>query len=392
MFDVHAVQESISRFGFDGWLFSEFRGGNLLARRILRMSDREMGSRRVFYFVPSSGEPVKLVHKIESGALDHLPGEKRIYLRWQTLERELGRILEGGGRIAMEYSPRNAIPYIARVDAGTVELVRSFNVEVCSSGDLVQQFEAVWSEDQWQLHLEAEKINLEAFELAFGLISERASAGKPATETEVQAAIVRHFLVNDLLTDHPPIVAGGPHSGNPHFAPEPSTDRELGVGEFVLIDLWSKRNRPGAVFSDITKNAYVGSRIPTGIAKVFKIVAEARDAGIALVRDGVKKGCELRGCDVDDAVRSVIKKAGYGEQFIHRTGHSIGEETHGNGANIDNLETRDERLLLPRTCFSIEPGIYLEEFGIRCEVDVFLGADGTVHVTGGVQTEVEPLL
>jgi Xaa-Pro aminopeptidase len=391
-FDLQAVQQAICDFGFDGWLLYDFRGSNLLARRVLGFADSQHGSRRWFYFVPARGTPHKLVHRIESGALDHLPGQKRVYLRWQELEEGVHALVAGTNRIAMEYSPRNGNPYVARVDAGVVELVRSFGSEVLSSGDLVQLFEATWEDEQWQMHLEAARVTDAAYGVAWKLIAERTRGGGSVLETEVQQAILDHFAANQLTTYSPPIVAANAHSGDPHFETTRENDAPIRAGDFVLIDLWGKLDRPGAVYSDLTRVGFVGREVPEKYEKIFRIVAAARDAAIALVRQRFSEGAPVRGWEVDQAARDVIDHAGYGQYFIHRTGHSIGQETHGNGANMDNLETREERLLLRRTCFSIEPGIYLPEFGIRSEVNVFIDAAGAVHVTGGeLQRSVLPL-
>jgi Xaa-Pro aminopeptidase len=394
MFDLDAVQRALRELGFDGWLLYDFRGNNVLARRVLQLDESAIGTRRLYYFVPASGEPRKLVHRIESGALDHLPGSKQVYLRWQELETELAGLVQGIRRLAMEYSPRNANPYVSRADAGTVELVRSCGVEVLSSGDLIQMFEATWDEDQWRMHQEAERHTTSAFDRAFGNIAEAIRERGSVGETDVQQAILDHFRDHHLTTYHPPIVAVGPHSGDPHYetgANDAST--QIREGDFVLIDLWAKLDRPRAVYSDLTRVGFAGKMVPKRYEEIFQIVARGRDAAIARVRDAFAANRVLRGWEVDQAARDVIDQAGYGQYFVHRTGHSIGQETHGNGANMDNLETHEERRVLRRTCFSIEPGIYLPEFGVRSEINVFIDTAGQVHVTGGpLQTHVLPIL
>lgn len=393
MFDLASVQEAIRSQNLDGWLLYDFRGLNVLARRVLGVSADAILSRRWFYYVPASGEPRKLLHRIEPHALAELPGQKQLYLRWQELEASVKEILAGAGTVAMEYVPRNANPYVSRVDAGTVELVRSCGVEVVSSGDLVQLFEACWDDEQWASHLEAARHTATAFTAAFAFITQRVRQHGSVRETEVQQRILDHFAQHRLVTDHPPICAVGPHSGDPHYAPGPGSDAAIREGDFVLIDLWAKCDRPRAVYSDLTWTAFVGKEAPARQREIFKIVAQARDAAILRVQQAFAAGTPLQGWQVDRAARDVIDSAGYGEYFCHRTGHSIGQETHGNGANMDGLETKEERRVLPRTCFSIEPGIYLPEFGIRSEVNVFIDAAGKVHVTGPrPQTEIVPLL
>jgi Xaa-Pro aminopeptidase len=393
MFDLPAVQAALQELGVDGWLLYDFRGLNVLARRVVGLPTEAMLSRRWFYFVPARGNPRKLVHRIEPRALDALPGTASAYLRWQELEDGVRSLVTGSRRVAMEYVPRNANPYVSRVDAGTVELVRSFGVEIVPSGDLIQRFEACWDDEQWQMHLEAARHTRSAYDAAFKLIAERARAGKPAMETEVQRCILDHFARHAMVCDHPPIVGVGPHSGDPHFETCAATDVPVAPGTFVLIDLWAKLDKPRSVYSDLTWTGFVGTEVPDKYTNIFRIVARARDAGIDRVRTAFAKGEPLQGWQVDRATRDVIEQAGYGADFCHRTGHSIGQETHGNGANMDDLETHDERRVLPRTCFSVEPGIYLPEFGVRSEVNVFVDAGTQVHVTGGTpQTEVVPIL
>jgi Xaa-Pro dipeptidase len=393
MFDLASVQSAVREAGADGWLLYDFRGLNVLARRVLAIPTEGHLTRRWFYFIPASGEPRKLVHRIEPHALDHLPGSATTYLKWQELEAGVAALVAGRKRIAMEYVPRNANPYVSRVDAGTVELVRSNGVEIVPSGDLVQQYEACWDDEQWAMHLEAARHTKSAYDVAFRFLADRIRGGGTARETEVQQVIMKHFEQNKLITDHPPIVGAGPHSGDPHYAPGPGSDSVIGAGDFVLIDLWAKLDKDRAVYSDLTWTCFLGATVPDKYENIFQIVARGRDAAIDRVRKAYASNEPLRGWQVDRAARDVIEQAGYGEAFCHRTGHSIGQETHGNGANMDDLETRDERRVLPRTCFSVEPGIYLPEFGVRSEVNVFVDANRKVHVTGPEpQTRVVPLL
>lgn len=393
MFDLNALQAALREFGFDAWLLCDFRGSNMLARRVLDMESRPVTTRRWYYMIPAEGEPIRLVHRIETGALDHLPGRKSIYLRWSERDDLLGAALAGKSRVAMEYSPRNANPYIARVDAGTVELVRSFGADVVPSGDLIQRFEATWGDDQWDLHRRAERVTTSAYDLVWSHIAQKVRAGEPVSEYSVQQLIMGHFRANGVTTASEPHIAVGPHSGDPHFDTSAEHDTPIRAGDFVLVDLWAKADSDRGVYSDLTRVGYVGESVPAAYTKVFAVVAEARDAAIDLIRGAFAAGRALQGYEVDDAARAVIERAGYGDAFIHRTGHSIGREVHGNGANMDNLETHEERLVMRRTCFSIEPGIYLPEFGVRSEVNVYIDGDGNVHPTGGpLQREVVPIL
>lgn len=393
MFDLSATQAALREFGFDGWLLHDFRGSNLLARRILDLDGKPTTSRRFYYFIPADGEPTKLVHRIETSALDSLPGKKSIYLRWQELEASIAGLVKGCRRLAMEYSPRNNIPYISRTDAGTMEVVRGAGGEVVSSGDLIQRFEATWDDDQWAMHREAERHTTSAYDLAWGFIAEKVRGGGGTSEYEVQSLIMDHFRSHGMTTYSPPIVGVGPHSGDPHFETTQERDTPIREGDYVLIDLWAKMDRPRSVYSDLTRVGFVGETVPAKYEEVFAIVAKARDAAIATVKDAYAAGRPLQGWEVDRACRDVIEATKYGPNFVHRTGHNIGQEVHGNGANMDDLETREERLVMRRTCFSVEPGIYLDEFGVRSEVNVFVDADGAVHVTGGpVQQCVVPIL
>ncbi len=390
MFDLSAIQAAVSGAELDGWLLCDFRGNNPLARRVVGIPDDAHATRRWFYYVPASGVPRKLAHAIEPGRLDHLPGDTTLYRRWQELEAGVGKLLDGATRVAMEYSPRNANPYVSRVDAGGVELVRSFGAEVVSSGDIIQEFEATWTDEQWALHREAERHTTAAYDVAWKFIADEIRAKGRTSEVAVQDRIMAHFAANGLVTDHPPIVGANAHSADPHFAPSRATDTPIKPGDFVLIDLWAKMDRPGGVYSDLTRVGYVGDAVPEKYVQVFNVVAAARDAAIGRVKAAFAANEPLMGWQVDEACREVIEKAGYGDAFVHRTGHNIGTETHGNGAHMDGFETRDDRRVIRRTCFSVEPGIYLPgEFGARSEVNVFVDVDGHVHVTGGpVQAEI----
>ena len=393
MLDPSPIQDALREFGIDGWLLYDFRGSNVLARRVLGLDDQPAGSRRWACLVPAEGEPRKLVHRIETGALDGVPGSTSVYLAWQEFEAGLKSLVDGLETVAMEYAARGGNPYVSRVDAGTVELVREAGVEIVSSGDLVQRFEATWTPDQWAMHKAAEQVTTAAFGVAWAAIATAVRERGSVEELEIRQVILDHFDANNLVTYHPPIVAVGPHAGNPHYETGTGDVTAIGEGDLVLIDQWGKLDQPNSVYSDLTRMGFVGSEVPERFAEVFGVVAAARDAAIALVTEAFAEDRLLEGWEVDQAAREVIDRAGYGEAYIHRTGHSIGQETHGNGANMDNLETHELRRVMRGTCFSIEPGIYLPEFGIRSEVNVFVDADGTVHVTGGpVQEAIVPVL
>lgn len=388
---LSAIQALLAERNIDGWLFCDFRRSNPIAYQVLGLSS-EIVTRRWYYFIPARGEPRGLVSALEPHVLDALPGEKRIYRTWQEREALLAALLEGARRIAVEYSPRNAIPYVSRVDAGTVELLRSFSKEIVSSADLVQHTVARWSDAQLQSHLAASEAIMREKDRAFAFIAAELRAGREPTDYAVQQRMWEGFRAAGLVADHPPIVATNANASSPHYAPSAATATPIRRGDLVLIDFWAKLDTPDATYADHTWMAYAGDSVPERFAAIFAIVAQARDAAIALVRDRFATGAPLRGYEVDDAARAVIEAAGYGAWFVHRTGHNIGSEVHGDGAHMDDYETRDERLVLTRTCFSIEPGIYLLEFGVRSEVNVYVGDDGALTITGGLQQEIVPLL
>ena len=386
---IPAVQQALKKDGLDGWLLYDFHGSNPIATRLTDLAaSNKMATRRWYYLVPAEGSPRGLVHAIERHNLDGLPGEKRPYAGREQLASGLKELLHGMKRVAMEYSPGNAIPYVSRVDAGTVEAVRQLGVDVVSSGDLVQRFEAVWSDEALTTHRAASERLYRIKDRAFQLLSER--AGRGLTEFDLQQAMVGWFSDEGLVTDSPPCVAAQENSGNPHYQPTNAVTRSIGANELVLLDLWGKLKAPGAVFADITWMGFTGSAVPDKYARVFAAARDGRNAGVEAVKRAVGEGRELRGYEVDRATRDVIDRAGYGAQFIHRTGHSLGQEVHGNGAHMDDYETHDERRLIAGTGFTIEPGIYSQEFGVRTEVNMFVG-EGTAEVTGPMQTEIAPL-
>jgi len=393
LLDVAAIQKALAEQNLDGWLFYFFHNNDPLAPRILKLSYDHFCSRRWFYFIPRQGAPKKLVHRIEMDALDRLPGERVVYLGWRELEQNLELMLAGARSVAMQYSPRDAVPYISRVDAGTVELVESCGPKVVSSGDLVQLFEARWNAAQLATHLEAvEALRKIVFE-GFAEIRRCIQNQESVNEFQIQQFIVSAYARYGMTSNSPPIVAVNEHSGSPHYQPTRNSYSEIHKGDFILFDIWAKKQSPSdAIYGDITWTGYVGSEVPDKYKEIFDIVAGARDAALAFVTDSIVGGKAIRGAEVDDVSRRYITERGYGPQFVHRTGHSIGTEVHANGANIDNLETRDERRLIPRTGFSIEPGIYLPEFGVRSEIDVYVD-ESEVQVGGQpIQREVVPIL
>jgi Xaa-Pro dipeptidase len=383
---VPAVQRALAADDLDGWLLYDFHGLNPIARRLAGVDGRHV-TRRWFYLIPRDDEPVRLVHAIESAVLDDVPGVIRTYAGRRDLERNLAALLTGLRRVAMEYSPAGAIPYVSRVDAGTIELVRAAGVDVVSSGDLVGRFEAAWDEAAISAHRGASDMLYRIKDRTLAWIGERLRSGAPCRELEVQAQMKAWFAEEGLVTDAGPVVAFGEHSGDPHYEPTGTTSRLLGPDEIVLLDLWGKFDRPDAVYADITWTAVSGT--PTEeMSKVFTAVAAARDAAIDLVASRIEAGQPVYGWEVDRAARNVIGAAGYGDRFVHRTGHSLGVDVHGNGVHMDDYETHDDRRLLSGTGFTVEPGIYLPAFGIRSEVNVVVG-NRDVSVTGARQRVLE---
>jgi Xaa-Pro aminopeptidase len=390
MIDVAEIQRAIGQMGAAGWLLCDFHNRDHLAYRILGLDVHKMTSRRWFYYIPAEGEPVRLAHRVERSKLDSLPGKKILYHTWADLHARLKEILGRPKTIAMQYSPLNNIPYVSLVDGGTVDLIRSFGHEIVASADLVQKFEAIIDETGYQSHLKACDIIQGIKNEAFEEIGRALAEGRRLTEYELMRFILRRFDEQGIEPgEGVPIVGINDHPANPHFEPTAEGSYEFKKGDMVLIDLWGKLKEPGSIFYDITWCGYIGQDPPQKYVEIFNVVRDARKAAVDFVRAKFTNGEPCFGWEVDDACRGVVKAAGYGEYFVHRTGHSIGEEVHGNGVNIDNLETKDERQLVPGICFSIEPGIYLDgEMAARSEIDCFITLGGEVVVAGDQQEEL----
>jgi Xaa-Pro aminopeptidase len=388
--ELDRIQSTLRENGLDGWLFYDHHRRDPIAYRVLKINP-PMCTRRWFYLIPAEGDPSKLIHRVERHNLDGLPGLEVEYSTWKEQHEGLKKILNGKKRIAMQYSPLNNIPYVGLVDAGTIELVRGLGVEVISSADLVQLFEARWSPDALASHLEAGKVVHAAVRAGFAAIRDAVRSGKRINEYDVQQEMRRIFDAGGVIMDEGPVAAVNRNSAKPHYMPERENSSSIGADDFVLLDVWGKMNKPGAVYFDITWTGFVGVEVPRRYVDVFEIVKEARDAAVNFVQAAMTSGRTIHGYEVDDVAREVITRRGYGPNFVHRTGHSIGEDVHANGANIDNFETRDTRPIIPGICFSIEPGIYLEEFGVRSEVNMFV-EETNARVTGEVQAAIVPIL
>ena len=391
---VAAIQRALQEMdGLDGWLFYDFRGCDPLAYRVLLLDPERHVTRRWYYWIPATGEPVKLLHRIEPHVLDELPGQAQLYVSWQQQRALLSSLLQDRRRIAMQYSPLNAVPYLARVDAGTIDLIRSFGLDVVTSADLVQRFEAVWTDRQLESHRFATEALRRIVDEAFAHVSSSIVKGRELTEYGLQQFILARIHDAGMTTSSAPIAAVDAHSADPHYGPVESNSAPITRENLLLIDLWAKQTEPGSVYGDITWTGYTGKLVPAKQRMIFDHVRRGRDAALSFVREQIASGHFPFGWEVDDACRNVIQDAGYGDFFVHRTGHSIGEEVHGNGANIDNLETQDGRRLMARTCFSIEPGIYLPgEFGVRSELDVYVSEREALVYGQPLQTDIVPIL
>jgi Xaa-Pro dipeptidase len=381
------IQAALRDEKLDGWLFFDHHRRDPLAYRVLQFTPGSMVSRRWYYFVPATGEPRGMVHKIEFETLKELPGVPLRYAGWGEMVEGLGTLIGGAKKIAMQYSPECRIPYVAMVDAGTVELVRGLGVEVLSSANLVQHFEARWSREQLEMHFEAGRRVDRVRAQAFQRIGEKQRAGERVSEWDIQQFIAARFHEQGVFLDHGPDIAVNANASNPHYNPTHDACSEIKRGDHVLMDMWGKLDQPDSVYYDITWMGFCGTQPPSAFENIFGIVKGARDAAIARVKKAVAAKEDLRGFQVDDAAREHIRAAGYDEYFFHRTGHSIGGDVHGTGANMDNLETHDERRVIPWTCFSIEPGIYLPEFGVRSEINMFVEESGA-RVTGEMQEKI----
>ena len=387
--DLNAIQALLREERIDGWLFCDFRNRDFLGYKVLGLNFDKMNTRRWFYYVPARGNPKKLVSAVEKHKLDALPGTTVVYLSWEQLHAALRKALGSRKTLAMQYSPKNNVPYISIVDAGTIELIKGLGHKVVSSADLLQTFVSVIPEEGYRTHKQAaaimDRIRAEAFEAVRTAIL----SGTEVTEYGIQQLIMRRFNEENLTTYDPPMVGTNEHPADPHFDLTAELSRPIKKGDTLLIDMWAKLNIPGAVYYDITWVGCVGAVPPPRYRKIWTVVRDARDAAVTFVQDRFAKGKACYGWEVDDVCRGVVTKAGFGKQFVHRTGHSITEETHGNGVNIDNLETKDERRLLPGCCFSIEPGIYLEgAMAVRTEINMFIRHDGVAEVTGEVQRDL----
>ncbi len=388
--DIAGIQKDLKAAKVDGWLFYDFRGRDPIAQRILQLPPG-MRTRRWFYFIPAKGVPKKLVHRIETQSLAGLLGDTLYFSAQKELQSNLKKLLGRAKKVAMQYSPKNAIPYVSMVDAGTIELVRAAGAKVVSSADLVQKYEACWSKEQLESHLAAGKAIDRIISEAFAHVAQSVREKRALTEYDLQQWILVKFAEAGITTEEGPDVAVNANASDPHYAPSKEKAAAIREGDLLLLDVWGKQKAAGSVYYDVTWIGYVGAKVPEKYAKIFALIREARDTAVNFIISNVKAGKPVQGWQVDKAARDVIEKAGYGEYFYHRTGHSIGEAVHGNGANMDGLETHDERHLIPRTCNSVEPGIYLPEFGMRTEVDVYID-EKEARVTGPAQKEILALL
>ncbi len=376
----------------DAWLFYDYQGSDPIGRRILHLRDDDIHSRRWFYLIPANGVPQKLVHSIEKDALDHLPGKKRVYLSWQELKEQLGAILEDVHVIAMQYSPKNRIPTLSKVDAGTTELVKSYKKRLYSSADLVQYFEARLDSKELNSHIFAARYLRTLMDQVFTYIKDLMLEKQHITESDVQRFIYEKLDQKDLVLGRLPIVATGINSADPHYAPIDRGSMPLKRDQIIQIEIWAKEKHDYAIYADCCWVGYLGETVPGNVGRIFEVISQARDKAVAYISGAMQKKRTIHGWQVDNTARKIIEEAGYGSYFIHRTGHSLGRELYGYGANLDNLESKDERKIIPQTCFSIEPGIYLKEYGMRTQANLYVHEKGATIYGDPIQTEVVPIL
>lgn len=389
---LHQIQSLLNRYHIDGWLLYDFRRSNVLALRLLSIPDDELLTRRFFYWIPATGLPVKIISSVEN-PLTHLPGSEAIFHSWQELMSILKTVLKGQKKVAMEYAPMGTTPEVSRVDGGTIDMVKSFGVEVVSSGDLLQELMCVWDEEKWKSHQVAAKVLEDVASDTWGWLGGEISQERSPTEYDVSQRMLKEIQRRGCTTDHPPICAVNAHSSNPHYMPKKEGSSKIKKGDWILIDLWCKENKPGSVYADITRVGVASDEPSEKQQKIFLIVQQAQQAAFDFVEKKYQENKPIFGHEVDRLCRTVIEEAGYGDYFLHRTGHNIDTTDHGPGAHLDDLETHEIRRLLPGTCFSIEPGIYLpKEFGVRLEYDVYLTPEGKAVISGGIQDSIEKIV
>jgi Xaa-Pro aminopeptidase len=391
-FDLNLIKKALMAEGFDGWLFYDFQGSDPIGRRILHLRDDEIKSRRWFYLIPANGVPQKLVHSIEKDVLDHLPGKKLVYLSWQELNQQLGKMLEGVQKIAMQYSPKNRIPTLAKVDAGTIELVKSYKKRLYSSADLVQYFEARVDSKELNSHIYVANYLRQLIDHTFAYIKRLMDDKQHLTESDVQRFIYEKLEEKELIFGRLPIVATGINSANPHYAPIDRGSTPLKRDQVIQIEIWAKEKHDYAIYANCCWVGYLGDTVSDNVARIFNVIRQSRDKAVSYIASAMQKNRVIHGWQVDNLVRKTITEAGYGSYFIHRTGHSLGRELYGYGANLDNLESKDERKIIPQTCFSIEPGIYLKEYGMRTQANLYVHENGATIYGEPVQKDVVAIL
>jgi Xaa-Pro dipeptidase len=391
-FDLTAIQRALNATKIDGWLFYEFQGNDPIAQSILNIPDDKTQTRRWWFYIPQRGVPIKLVHGIERDILDHLPGKKEVYLSWQEMEEKLEKIFKGGGKVAIQYSPRNAIPSISKIDAGTFELLKSFHLDLITSAGLVQQFEACWTPAQLSMHINVAKQLSDIINKTFKLIKRKIEHHEEVNEYIVQRYVMNEIKSRSLVSDYPAIVSTGKNSGNPHYYPAKNRCAPIYPGSIVQLNLSAKERNEQAVYAVVAWVGYVGYEIPEEYSYVFAVIRDTRNQVIDYLEKAVKAGKKFYGYQVDELARTLVKAAGYESYFLHRTGHSIGKELNAHGVNIDSLETRDDREIIAGSCFSIQPGLYFSDYGMRSEINVYVAEDSIHIYTQPLQQEIVPIL
>jgi Xaa-Pro aminopeptidase len=391
-FRLTAIQNALKDNNFDGWLFYDYCGSDPIGRKILNFSTEFGQTRRWFYFIPAENAPIKIVHSIERNVLDHLPGKKMVYLGWQEMQNSLAKILKGGMHVAAQYSPRGALPYVSRIDAGTFELLKSFKIKIRSSADLLQEFEAVWNQAQLNTHKNAAIILYDILEKAFGYIKRKITRHSQVTEYDVQKYLISELKKNGLVCDHPPIVAAGKNTADPHYIPFEENAASIYPKSLVQLNVWGKEESAHAVYAVIAWVGVVSDTVPDTYQEQFNSICLARDNTIAHIHKMMQQNKVIYGWQVDEMIRKHLIEAGFGGNILHRSGHSIGRDINDVGTNMDNLETKDQRRIIAKTCFSIEPALYFSDYGMRSEVNVYVDRHGAHMYTQPVQKHIVPIL
>ncbi len=387
-FNLNAIQKSLLELKIDGWLFYDFMGSDSIGRSILGISSKEKNNRGWYYYIPYQGAPSKLVHGIESKIFDHLPGKKEVYIDRREMIEKLHSLFKAGQKIALQYSPYNAIPTISKIDAGTFELLKSFKLNLISSGDLIQQFDACLSKIQLNTHINVSKELDEVLKKALQYIKHKVQKHQEITELSLQKFLKKQIKAHGLVTDMEPVVATGDNTANPHYSTGETNNSPIHVRRLVQLTFCAKEKKDDAVYSSISWVAYIGDEVPPEYQNNFKIVKNCRDKMMEFIDQSLKRKKKIRGWEVDDFTRKYVEKEGLIGNFLHRSGHSLGISCYAHAVNLDNLETKDDRQIIPGLCLSISPGVYFADYGMKTEINIHTDSKGVRLSTKSIQNEI----